>query len=91
MTVNSEDIQLVSNDTAPGKLAGVIAAFIRDDKVCTLQAVGAGAVNQMVKAIIIASGYVAPSGYVLNSVPCFVDIEIKGEKRTAIRYRIERK
>ncbi len=54
-----------------------------------MQAVGAGAVNQAVKAIAIARGFVAPNGIDLVSVPAFAEIEIEGEARTAIRFIVE--
>jgi stage V sporulation protein S len=54
-----------------------------------VQAIGAGAVNQTVKAIGIARGYVAPAGINLITIPAFLDIEVNGEERTAIRFIIE--
>ena len=54
-----------------------------------MQAVGAGALNQAVKAIAIARGFVAPHGIDLVCVPAFADIEIDGEERTAIKLIVE--
>ena len=54
-----------------------------------MQAVGAGAINQAVKAIAISRGYIAPSGVNLVCVPGFVDIEIDGEEKTAIKFIVE--
>jgi len=54
-----------------------------------LQAIGAGALNQALKAVIIARGYVAPSGIDLICIPAFTDIEINGEERTAIKLIIQ--
>ena len=54
-----------------------------------IQAIGAGALNQAVKAIAIARGFVAPGGIDLVSVPAFTDIEIEGEERTAIKLIVE--
>ena len=54
-----------------------------------MQAVGAGALNQAVKAIAIARGFVAPHGIDLVCVPAFTDIEIDGEERTAIKLIVE--
>ncbi len=54
-----------------------------------MQVVGAGALNQAIKAVAIARGYVAPSGFDLTCVPTFADIEIDGQDRTAIRLLVE--
>jgi stage V sporulation protein S len=54
-----------------------------------MQAIGAGAINQAIKAIAIARGYVAPSGLDLVCVPAFIDIDIEGEERTAIKLIVE--
>jgi stage V sporulation protein S len=54
-----------------------------------MQAVGAGAINQAVKAVAIARGFVAPSGVDLICIPAFTDIEIDGEERTAIKIIVE--
>jgi stage V sporulation protein S len=75
--------------TNPNSLAGAIAGAIREDNEVVVQTIGAGALNQAIKAIAIARGYVAPSGYELICIPAFEDIEIDGEERTAIRLIIE--
>ncbi len=62
---------------------------LREKGTAELQAVGAGALNQAVKAVAIARGFVAPSGIDLVCVPAFADIEIDGEERTAIKLIIE--
>lgn len=54
-----------------------------------MQAIGAGAVNQAVKAVAIARGFVAPSGVDLICVPAFIDITIDGEQRTAIKFIVQ--
>ncbi len=54
-----------------------------------MQVVGAGALNQAIKAVAIARGFVVPSGIDLVCIPTFADIEIDGESRTAIRLRVE--
>ena len=54
-----------------------------------MQAIGAGAVNQSIKAIAIARGFVAPNGMDLIAVPSFVEVEINGEERTAIKFFVE--
>jgi stage V sporulation protein S len=54
-----------------------------------MQAIGAGAINQAVKAVAIVRGFVAPSGIDLICIPAFTDIEIDGEERTAIKIIVE--
>jgi stage V sporulation protein S len=79
----------VSAQSNPKSLAGALAAVLREKGVAEMQAVGAGAVNQAVKAIAIARGFVAPNGIDLVSVPAFAEIEIDGEARTAIRFIVQ--
>ncbi len=66
-----------------------MAGVVRQSGVVEVQVIGAGALNQAVKAIAIARGYVAPSGVDLVCIPTFADIEIDGEGRTAIRLAVE--
>lgn len=80
---------MVKSDSDPKKIAGAVAGFFRQHGRVELQAIGAGAVNQAVKAIGIARGYVAPNGHNLITIPAFVDIAIDGEERTAIRFIVE--
>ncbi len=79
----------VASSSPPASVAGAIAGLIREGKVCELQAIGAGAINQTVKAIAIARGYLMPSGVEIVSTPSFQDVEIKGQERTAIRFRVQ--
>ena len=72
-------------------MAGAIAGVIRDSGSVEVQAVGAGATNQAVKAIAIARGHLAPAGMDLVCVPTFGNIIINNEERTAIRLIVERK
>lgn len=78
----------VASSSAPTSVAGAIAGVIRESGVCELQAIGAGAINQTVKAIAIARGYMAPAGIDLVCSPSFADIKINGEERTAIRFKV---
>ena len=66
-----------------------MAAVLREKSVAEMQAIGAGAVNQAVKAIAITRGYVAPNGIDLVCIPAFAEIEIDGEERTAIKFIVE--
>ncbi len=79
----------VGAKTKPSSLAGAIAGLIREENRAVVQTIGAGALNQAIKAVAIARGYVAPAGYELICIPAFEDIEIDGEERTAIRLIIE--
>lgn len=76
----------VSADSKPKSVAGAIAAVVRESQTVEIQAVGAAAVNQAVKSIAIARGYLAPNGIDLVCVPAFAEIDIDGEQRTAIRF-----
>ncbi|PNR92647.1 stage V sporulation protein S [Petrotoga sp. HWH.PT.55.6.1] len=83
------EVLKVAANSNPVAVAGALAAIIRDKGNVELQAIGAGAVNQAVKAIAIARGYVAPSGIDLVCVPAFSDVEIEGEERTAIKFLVK--
>ena len=83
------EILKVSSTSNPAKVAGALANLLKSNSKMTLQAVGAGAINQAVKAIAIARGFLAPGGIDLICIPAFVDIEIESEKRTAIKFLIE--
>lgn len=78
----------VSSTSKPKSVAGALSAVVRAEGTAELQAVGAGAVNQAVKAIAIARGFVAPNGLDLVAVPAFVEIDIEGEERTAIKFLV---
>ncbi len=79
----------VSASSKPNAIAGAIAGVIRKDSKAEIQVIGAGALNQAMKAVAIARGYLAPSGIDLICAPSFVDIEIDGEERTAIKLVVE--
>lgn len=66
-------------------MAGALAGVIRERGKAEIQAIGAGAVNQAIKAVAISRGFVAPGGVDLVCVPAFIDIQIDGEERTAIK------
>ena len=70
-------------------VAGAIAGVVRDSGRAEIQAIGAGAVNQALKAAAIARGYLALDGIDVVCVPSFVEIEIEGQERTAIKLCIE--
>lgn len=78
----------VSSRSFPASVAGAIAGLVKDGSPIELQAVGAGAVNQAIKAIAISRGFLAPDGYEVVCVPNFADIVIDGQYRTAIRIHV---
>jgi stage V sporulation protein S len=75
----------VAAKSNPASVAGALAGTIREQGKAEMQAIGAGAINQAIKAVAIARGFMAPSGIDLVCIPAFVDLEIDGEKRTAIK------
>ena len=83
------DVFKVSAKSNPSSVAGALAGVLREQGRAELQAIGAGAINQAIKAIAIARGYVAPGGMDLVCIPAFIDITIEGEERTAIKLIIE--
>jgi stage V sporulation protein S len=83
------EVLKVSAKSSPNSVAGALAGVLREKGAAEIQAIGAGAINQAVKAIAIARGFVAPSGMDLICIPAFTDIMIDGEERTAIKLIIE--
>lgn len=83
------EVLKVASKSNPNSVAGALANTIREDGTVELQAVGAGAINQAIKSLIIARGYVAPAGIDLVCVPAFTEIEIDGEERTAVKLIVE--
>ena len=83
------EILKVSSTSDPSATAGALANTIREEGVAELQAIGPKAVNQAVKAITIARGYMAPSGVDLIFVPSFVDVKIDDENKTAMRMEVK--
>lgn len=83
------EVLKVAADSKPKAVAGAVAAVLREKGMVELQAIGAGAVNQAVKAIAISRGFVAPNGIDLIMVPAFTKVIIDGEERTAIKFLVE--
>jgi stage V sporulation protein S len=81
----------VSKNSIPGSVAGALAGVIRERGCAEIQAIGAAAVNQAVKAIAIARGFLAPSGFDIVCIPAFSEITIAGEERTAIKFLVQDK
>jgi stage V sporulation protein S len=89
--VDIMDLLKVSSKSNPNSVAGAIAGVIREKGIAEVQSVGAGALNQAIKAIAIARGFLAPLGIELVCSPAFSEINIDGEVRTAIRMIVEPK
>ena len=83
------EILKVSAKSNPNSVAGALAGVLREKGGAEIQAIGAGALNQAVKSVAIARGFVAPSGIDLVCVPAFADFQIDGEERTAIKLIVE--
>ncbi|CEO88464.1 MAG TPA: stage V sporulation protein S [Syntrophaceticus sp.] len=83
------EVLKVAAQSNPKSVAGALAAILRESGSAELQAVGAGAVNQTVKAIAIARGFIAPNGVDIIMIPAFAEIFIDGEERTAIKFIVE--
>lgn len=81
----------VSTKSNANSVAGALAAALKTQDSCVLSTVGAGALNQATKAVIIARGFLIPQGIDVCIVPSFEEIEINKEKRTSIKLTIEKK
>jgi stage V sporulation protein S len=75
----------VSANSRTSAVAGAIAGVIRENKRAEVQAIGAGAVNQAIKALVLATGYLRNDGIDVVCVPEFVDVAIDEKVRTAIK------
>ena len=83
------DLLKVSSKSNPNSVAGAIAGMVREKGYAEVQSIGAGALNQAVKAVAIARGFVAPGGVDLICIPAFAEVEIEGQSKTGIRLIIE--
>lgn len=83
------EVLKVSAKSNPNSVAGALANILRIEFTAEIQAIGAGAVNQAIKAIAVTRGYIAPSGYDLVCIPAFTEIEIDGQIRTGIKLTIQ--
>lgn len=85
------EVLKVSTSSQPKSVAGAIAAIARADNSVEIHTIGAGAVNQAVKSIAIARGYVAPNGIELVAIPAFSQLEVEGEVKTSIKFVVEKR
>ena len=88
-TTGHIDIIKVSANSRTSAVAGAIAGVMREHGHADVQAIGASAVNQAVKALALAKGYLAEDGINIVCVPHFVDVEIDGKVRTAIKFSVD--
>jgi len=83
------DVIKVAAESRTSAVAGAIAGVVREHKRAEVQAIGAGAVNQAIKATAIARGYLHEDGLDVICIPEFTSVEIDGKERTAIRLIVE--
>jgi stage V sporulation protein S len=83
------DVIKVSAESRTSAVAGAIAGVVREHQRAEVQAIGAGAVNQAVKAVAIARGYLHEDGLDVVCIPGFTTIDIEGRERTAVRLTVE--
>lgn len=83
------EVLKISSKSNPNSVAGAIAGLVKENDRAEMQAIGAGALNQAIKAVAIARGFVAPSGVDLVCVPAFAEVQVEGEDRTGIKIVVE--
>ncbi|MBE0686637.1 MAG: stage V sporulation protein S [Anaerolineaceae bacterium] len=83
------DVIKVKANSRTAAVAGAIAGVVREHHRADVQAIGAGAINQAVKALVLATGYLAEDGINVVCIPEFVDVDIEGKVRTAIKLSVE--
>ena len=83
------DILKISAKSSPNSVAGAIAGLVKENGKAEMQAIGAGAINQAVKAVAIAKGFVAPSGMDLVCSPAFTEVTIENEDKTGIKFKLQ--
>ncbi len=83
------EVLKVSTKSNPNSVAGALAAILKEKSLVEIQAIGAGAINQAIKSVAIARGFMAPSGKDIVCIPAFTDIQIDGEERTAIKLIVQ--
>ena len=80
------EVLKISSKSNPNSVAGAIAGLVKESNKAEI---GAGALNQAVKAVAIARGFVAPAGVDLVCIPAFAEVEVEGENRTGMKLIIE--
>ena len=83
------DVLKVSSKSNPVSVAGAIAGIIREKGKVEVQGIGAGAVNQALKSVAVARGYLTPGGIDIVCVPAFVSVDVNGDTKTALKLTVE--
>ncbi|WP_338826391.1 Stage V sporulation protein S [Moorella thermoacetica] len=83
------EVLKVAARSNPNSVAGALAGVLREKGGVEIQAVGAAALNQAIKAVAIARGVVSPNGLDIVCIPAFADIQIEGQERTAMKLIVE--
>ena len=84
------EVLKISSKSNPNSVAGAIAGLVKESTRAEMQAIGAGALNQAIKAVAIARGFVAPAGINLVCIPSFAEVIVDGEDRTGIKLIIKK-
>ena len=87
--MNNTIVLKISSKSNPNAIAGAIAGSLQENKRVELQAIGAGAINQVVKAIAIARGYIAPLGIDLITIPAFATVVVEEQDRTGMKFIVK--
>ena len=82
------EILKVSSKSNPNLVAGALVNILKEDEKAEIHSIGAGAINQAIKSVAIARGYLTPSGQDLVSIPSFLEVKIDGQIKTAIKLEI---
>jgi stage V sporulation protein S len=85
----AQEVLKVSAHSRPTAVAGAIAGVIRSHRTADIQAIGAAATNQAIKAVAIAYSYLKADGIQIVAVPSFIDVMVNNDERTAIRLSVE--
>ncbi len=85
----NEEILKISSKSNPNSIAGAIAGQIKENGKSELRAIGAGAINQAMKAIVIARGFLTPSGIEIVCIPAFTEVKFEGEIRTGMKFIVK--
>ena len=81
----------VATNSSSSKVAGSLATIMREQKSVEIQIIGAGALNQAIKAIAIARGFLVSSGIDIVVIPSFKEVMVNNNEKTAIKLRIEKR
>ena len=83
------EILKISSKSNPNSVAGAIAGLVKESNKAEMQAIGAGAINQTVKAIAIARGFIAPLGIDLITIPAFATVVVEDQDRTGMKFIVK--